>query len=454
MIAKNGDIGPRTAELRRISEEALRLAPAKDAEVIVFDRDTALTRFAAGEIHQNVAERDVSVRIRVVDAGRFGVASTNKVNADSLREAAERALEAARRQPARDLTPPLAPPATVTPPPIDPATAGATPDDRAELVAAICARAEADGVSAYGALGTGVTTYAIANSNGLFMAAPRTVANLQVATIAGDGHGFADRASTRLAAIDAEGAAQEAVRKALDTRNATAIEPGVYPVVLEEAAVAELVEYLSYIGFSGLAVEEGRSFMRLGETITGDRIHIWDDGNDDAGLPMPFDFEGVPKQRVDLITDGVATGLVHDMASAMRAGVESTGHGLPAPNPMGAWASNLFMAGGDAAGKPDLLKGIERGVWVTRFWYVNIVHPRQTVLTGMTRDGTFLIENGEVTRPIKNMRFTQSVMEALAGATALTRDLKLVAGSDYDFTEALTVPAIRLERFNFTSVTR
>ncbi|HEV3233649.1 MAG TPA: TldD/PmbA family protein [Candidatus Dormibacteraeota bacterium] len=454
MSVISGNIDTRVADLRSVTDEALRLAPAKEAEVIIFHRDTALTRFANSEIHQNVAERDLTVRIRVVDAGRFGVASTNSVDADSLRRAGELALEAARRQPVREMTPPLAPPAEADPPPIDPATAAATPEDRASLVAIICADAEARGVSAFGALSTGINTYAVANSGGLFLAGPRTIANLQVATIAGDGHGYADRASIHFADIDAAAAGEEAIDKALNTRDAGAIEPGVYPVVLEEAAVAELLEYLSYIGFSGLAAEEGRTFMRLGEKITGASIHVWDDGNDPSGLPMTFDFEGVPKRRVELITDGVATGLVHDMASAVRFGVESTGHGLPAPNPIGAWASNLFIGGGNAGSKADLLKGIERGVWVTRFWYVNVLHPRQSLLTGMTRDGTFLIEKGEITRPIKNMRFTQSVMEALAGASAITRKQKLVAGSDYEFTQALMVPAMRLDAFNFTSVTR
>jgi predicted Zn-dependent protease len=194
--------------------------------------------------------------------------------------------------------------------------------------------------------------------------------------------------------------------------------------------------------------------MRPGEKITGDRISIWDDGRDPAGLPMPLDWEGVPRKRVDLISGGVSSGLVHDMASAARAGVESTGHGLPAPNPIGALAVNLFMAGGEVRSKADLCEGIERGVWVTRFWYVNIVHPKQSQLTGMTRDGTFLIENGKITRPIKNMRFTQSMMEAFSSASGLTTATKLQAGEDYDFTAGIRVPAVRLEKFNFTSVTR
>ena len=384
----------------------------------------------------------------------MGVASTNQVDEAALREALDRAIESARTQPPRPDLPPLAPPAELDPVPIDEATAHATPEQRAAGVAEICALADASGVGAFGALSTGSVTYAVANSNGLFVSTPRAVAHLRTVAMGDGGSGYADRTSPRLDEIDAATAGEEAIDKCLRTRDAEAIEPGVYPVILEEYAVAELLEYLSYIGFSGLAVEEGRTFMRPGEKITGDAISIWDDGRDPAGLPMPLDWEGVPRKRVDLITNGVATGLVHDMASAARAGVESTGHGLPAPNPTGALAINLFMAGGDAASKAELCEGIERGVWVTRFWYVNIVHPKQSQLTGMTRDGTFLIENGKVTRPIKNMRFTQSVMEAFATATGLTRETKLQAGDDYDFTPAYRVPAMRLESFNFTSVTR
>ena len=440
-------------QLRAITDAVLSASRAAETEVMVIDTDSALTRFANGEIHQNVAERDVEVRVRVVDDHRTGVASTNQVDGDALTAAATRALEAARGQPASDEATPLAPPAVVAPLEIDPATAGATPEDRAERVGLVCAAADARGVSAFGAFSTGVTNTAVANSHGLYVASPRAMAELQVATIVDDGHGWSDRVSTHIDEIDAAGAAEEAIDKALRTRDAIAIEPGVYPVVLEEYAVGELLEMLTIIGFSGLAVEEGRTFMRLGEQITGASIDIQDDAHDPAGLPTPFDYEGIPKERVDLISKGVASGLVHDLASATRAGVEPTGHALPAPNPMGAWAGNLAMAGGEAESKASLAEGIERGVWVTRTWYVNILHPTQSLVTGMTRDGTFLIENGEVTRPIKNMRFTQSVMEGFAGVSAMTRRRKLQVGPDYHPMAAL-VPAMRLDRFNFTSVTR
>jgi PmbA protein len=441
-------------DLREISNTVLEASLAEQTEVIVTDKDLALTRFANSEIHQNVAERDIEVRIRVVTDERVGVASTNQVDPSSLREALERALESARNQAPYPDLPPMAPPAEVAPAQIDAATAHATPEDRAGRVAEVCALADQRGVRAFGAISSGSVTYSVANSNGLFLSTPRAVAHLRIVAMQDGGSGYADRTSGHIGEIDAARAGEEAIEKCLQTRDAEAIEPGVYPVILEECAVAQLLEYLDYIGFSGLAVEEGRTFMRPGEKITGDPISIWDDGHDRSGLPMPFDWEGVPRKHVDLISGGVATGLVHDMASAQRAGVVSTGHGLPAPNPIGALALNLFMAGGDAASKQDLCQGIERGVWVTRFWYVNVVHPKQSLLTGMTRDGTFLIEDGKVTRPIKNMRFTQSVMEAFASATALTRETKLQAGHDYDFAAGLRVPAVRLESFNFTSVTR
>jgi predicted Zn-dependent protease len=237
------------------------------------------------------------------------------------------------------------------------------------------------------------------------------------------------------------------IEKAKRNQNAQPIEPGVYEVVLEEYAVAEMLEFMSFMGFSALAAQEERSFMRLGEPITGQEVSIWDDGLDRTGLPASFDFEGVPKQRVDLITRGVASGLVYDMQSATRAGRKSTGHGLPAPNTEGPFAVNLFMQPGTAA-KAELASGIKRGIWVTRFWYVRIVAPKASIITGMTREGTFLIENGRITRPVKDLRFTQSILEALQGTEAMSRSTKLQIG---EFIGASRVPAIRLKAFTFTS---
>jgi predicted Zn-dependent protease len=319
----------------------------------------------------------------------------------------------------------------------------------------MCATAGAAGVRAFGAVSADVTTYTIANSEGLFISSPRSVATAKMAAMDDAGaSGYGARASQSVDELDVGSIADEAVDRCVRHRDPITLEAGQYPVVMEEEAIGELLEYLAYIGFGALAVEEGRTFHRPGERVSGPALNVWDDGVDAGGLPMPFDFEGVPKQRVPLIEQGMATGVVHDLATAARAGVESTGHGLPAPNSYGPMAMNLFMGGGEAANKEMLCAGIERGIWVTRLWYVNVVDPTSSVLTGMTRDGTFLIENGRVTRPVKNMRFTQSIMDAFATCSGATRATKLVAGTDYDFVAAYRVPAVRLDSFNFTSATK
>jgi predicted Zn-dependent protease len=191
--------------------------------------------------------------------------------------------------------------------------------------------------------------------------------------------------------------------------------------------------------------------MEIGKKVMGDNVSIWDDGLDASGIPSVIDYEGVPKQRIDLVRDGVAVGVVHDSATARRAGVASTGHGLPAPNTWGPIAWNLHMVGGRATAPEELLTGIERGVWVTRFHYVNIVHPKKGVLTGMTKDGTFLIEHGRITRPIRNLRFTQSIPEAFSAIEESTAATRLTMA---EYTGIATrVPALRIGSFTFTGAT-
>jgi predicted Zn-dependent protease len=264
------------------------------------------------------------------------------------------------------------------------------------------------------------------------------------------GSGYAQAVGPDVRSIDPAAIGEEAADKATRSSEAVDLEPGEYPVILEEYAVATILEYLSWMGFSALAVEEGRSFMEIGHQIMGPNVTIWDDGLDSAGLPTALDYEGVPKQRVDLISGGVARSVVHDTATAGRAGTTSTGHGLPAPNAIGPMAWNLFMAPGSSA-KEVMVSGIERGVWVTRFHYVNIIHSRRGILTGMTKDGTFLIEDGRITRPIRNLRFTQSIPEAFSAIEAIGSETRMVA-AEYSGINA-RVPALRIARFAFTGAT-
>jgi predicted Zn-dependent protease len=262
--------------------------------------------------------------------------------------------------------------------------------------------------------------------------------------------GYAQAMSPDVRDIDPAAVGAEAAEKAARSAGATELEPGAYDVILEEYAVATLLEYLSFAGFSALAVEEGRSFMELGRQVMGDNVSIWDDGTDPAGAPAAIDFEGVAKQHVDLIIDGVARGLVHDSSTARRAGIASTGHALPAPNTFGPLAWNLFMAPGSGS-KAGMLAATDRGIWVTRFHYVNIVHPRKGVLTGMTKDGTFLVERGRIVRPIRNLRFTEAIPEAFSRIEAIGAETRLV-GAEYSGINA-RVPALRIGRFAFTGAT-
>lgn len=434
-------------ELKQFMTGLLERSPAQQTEVMVTEWDSALTRFANNGIHQNVAERNVSVRVRVVKDGKTGVASINQLNEKAAADVLKRAVAIADLQPRSEVVPMPGPATAKAIEAWSDATAGATPEERADFVETVCSKAGRAGLKAFGAFSTSAGQFAIANSLGVFQHQRSTQATVNSVVMGDAGSGYADRGAIDVRELDKNDLATEVIEKAQRNQNAQPVEPGAYEVVLEEYAVAELLEFMSFMGFGALAVQEERSFMRLGEKITGDQVSIWDDGLDPAGIPTAFDFEGVPKQRVDLITNGVASGLVYDMQTSNRDHRQSTGHGLPAPNTEGPFAVNLFMKPGTAA-RSDLISDVKRGIWVTRFWYVRVVHPKLSIITGMTREGTFLIENGKITRPVKDLRFTQSILEALKGTLALTSSTKLQVS---EYIGAARVPAVRLKSFDFTS---
>jgi PmbA protein len=444
----------RRAAPEEVLDRTLAQVQGAEAEALYLARDAALTRFAGSRIHQNVSEHDATVRVRIVEGGRSGVASSNRLDGEGIREVVGRAAEICRRSaPNPDPTP--LPDADRGGVESDlgyaRSTADAEPERRAEGARAVIAAADAARLEASGAFSTEATTIAIANTNGLRSSHTSTQAKLLTVMTGQDrASGYAQATSTDVGRIDAAAVGSEAAEKAAMAAGAVDLEPGEYEVILEEYAVATVLEYLSFAGFSALAVEEGRSFMDLGKQVMGPNVSIWDDGADPTGLPAEIDFEGVAKQRVDLVTDGVAHAVVHDSATARRAGTTSTGHGLPAPNTFGPIAWNLFMAPGSSS-KASMLASIDRGLWVTRFHYVNIVHPRKAVLTGMTKDGTFLIEGGRIARPVRNLRFTQAIPEAFSRIEAIAAETRLVA-AEYSGINA-RVPALRIGRFAFTGAT-
>lgn len=437
-------------DARAVAEAALDVRGADGVEVLLIHEWGGLTRFAESAIHQSTAREETGLRVRVVSDGRVGVASTNDMTKEGAVAAARDALELAQIAAPDPLFPGLSPPAEVRerPDAFDEDTAATGPESRAEAVARVVGRL-GEGYMAAGAYETSASEVALLNTEGQFAYAAATRASLTTVASGGDGgSGFAEAAAARAADLDPEAVGDRAFAKARDSQAPRDLDPGTYEVVLEPAAVATLVGFLSYMGFGGRALAEGRSCFsgRVGEKLMSERVSIWDDALSPLTLGLPFDFEGTPKRRVDLVGRGVVLGAVHDRRSARQAGTESTGHALPPPNPEGPFPLNLFLGEGDAS-LEDMVAATERGLLVTRFHYSNIVHPREAVITGMTRDGTWLIEGGEIAYPVKNFRFTQSIIEAL-------RDVEMVGSrselaSEFFF-EASRVPALRISAFSFT----
>lgn len=444
----------RARDALALAERALRhaqAAGATEAEAVVMAEDAALTRFANSQIHQNVAERSAVVNLRFVLGTRIGVASSDRSDEDGLRRLAEHAAAIAGVVEPNEEWGGLPEPTPVeeVAAAYAGATADASPELRAEGVRAVIAAADAAGVTAYGSFSTGTETLAVANSKGIRSAGTRTVAQLLTVSMGpGEGTGYAEAAAVDATAIDAAALGRESAEKARSTADAIAIEAGEYPVVLEEYAVVDLLDMLGYLGFSALAVQEGRSFVEIGRRIGSDLVTIVDDGRDPAGLPMAFDYEGVAKQRVPLLEAGVCTGVVYDAQTAARDGVTSTGHGLPAPNPWGPFPLNMVMSPGDAS-RDELIGGLDRGLLVTRFHYTNPVHPKLGIVTGMTRDGTFLVEGGRIVGPVRNLRFTQSYLDAAAGISAVAAERRTLKG----FLGGVVVPAVRIDGWTFTGTT-
>lgn len=443
-------------ELRHIAEEALRQADGDAAEAVIVARSGALTRFAGAAIHQNVSSRETELRVRVVRGTRVATQSTDRLDAEGIAAVARSASELARIVPEspqfgglpRPRPIPAAPRSFVE------RTAAASPLDRARAVKRLCDPARARGLGAAGFVATNVQELAVASTLGTWAYSPETTSEVQVAAIGDAGSAFAHRVSLDFGTLDVDGAATEAIEKAVRAQGPRDLAPGDHEVILEPYAVRDIVSFLAQ-QLSGLAVEEGRSFVagRLGQRVTGP-VTLVDDPYDGHGLARAFDFEGQPSDRLTLIEDGVARAVVYDSATAHRMGARNTGHALLANQFQPAAAMHLRLEPGTRS-RQELIAGVKRGVLVTRFWYTRWVHQLRTIVTGMTRDGTFAIEDGEIAYPVKNFRFTQSYHQALDGTRGIGRDLSLLLPAESFGIQASAqrVPALHLASFSFTGAT-
>jgi PmbA protein len=429
----------------------------EELEAVVHLERSGLARFAGTEVHQPTLIDNCTLQVSVVRGGSVGTASTNRVDEAGVAAAVERAREGAEMREADPEFPGLVEPSEF--PEVngyDERTAALGAEDLARIASAAiegCAP-----LGAYGYATSALCELAVGSTTGLRASQRFTDATVRVLA-AGEGcSGFADDTSWAIGAVDAAAIASEAREKAEQTRGASEIEPHAYRAVLEPYAFGELLQWFSWDAFGGLALIEERSALtgKLGEPWLDPKVSIVDDALDARNLPKAFDFEGTPKQRVALVEDGVARGVVWDRATAARVrnGARSTGHALPLPERhWGPVPLALEVAPGGAESTAELAELVGDGVYVTRFHYLSIVDPREGILTGMTKDGTFRIRGGKIAEPLVNLRFTVSVPELLADVPGLTRAQKLVNQSDfYDerYPQAALVPAIATARFNVT----
>jgi len=441
-------------DIYNLCQQALELCKPYPAEALVISAQNALTRFANNFIHQNVSEDNTILYLRLLSGKRIGAASTNRVDSAGLIELSNRARQNAQTGPENPRFPGfLESAAYAAIAAFDLPTADLSPRLRAEQVRSVCNLAAEEGLNASGAFSSGNDQMAVANTHGIFTYHASTHADFQVVAMAPDSSGHAHASAWRVADIPVEALAREALQKAKLGSNPREISPGEYCVVLDAYATQDILAMLNWHGMGAQSVMEGRSWMNghMGEKVMDSRVDIWDDGLDLAGKPAPFDYEGVPKQHVDIVRAGVATAPVHDRRTAHEAGVSSTGHALhPNLHGLSPLASNLFLSPGESS-LEEMIKATRRGLYITRFWYTRQVYPRGCVITGMTRDGVFWIENGEIAYPVKNLRFTQSNVDALNDVEAIGRETYLLV-SEYG-NIACRVPAVKLARFNFTGVT-
>jgi predicted Zn-dependent protease len=338
-------------------------------------------------------------------------------------------------------------------PAFDPDTAEYSPEARARAVAGMCRRAAERNLTASGAFSTGATETSVANSLGLFAYHAGTGVDFQTVVMSEDSSGRAQSSAWRVGDIPVESLGWEAIQTAEQGRNPRPVDPGAYTVVLTPYATEDLLMMLNYHGMGARSVLEGRSWMndRLGEQVMSELVDIWDDGLALEGIPMPFDFEGVPRNRVDIVRNGVVHSPVHDRLTARKMGERTTGHARPATmRTLGPIATNLFLAPGTPTTE-ELIRSTRRGLYVCRFWYTRLVHPRACVITGMTRDGVFAIENGELSYPVRNLRFTQSYVDAMANLELVGRETRLL-GTEFGGSTSLT-PAAKINGFTFTGST-
>jgi PmbA protein len=433
----------------------IKKSPADQTEAVVINSQAGLTRYANSTIHQNVFEVNSKIYFRVALGKKIGVASTNLLDKESMKRALEDAITIAKNQKETpDFTGLPGKSSYKKLKTYSKKTANFTPLQRAQEIKKIFEMAAKRNFTVAGAFSTGESELAILNSNGVSCYQPVSSAYINITAMSDNSSGYADGLSRNVDDLDIESLTETAIQKCLDSKNPQGLEPGEYTVILEPKAIAELLEWMNYIGFGAKSYQDGTSFLsgKIGQKIMGENVSIYDDGNDDMSMAFPFDFEGIPKKKIFFLQNGVAKGVAYDSITANKDKTKSTGHALTPDSPDRALALNLFIKAGDSNLK-KMVESTERGILITRFHYINgLIDTNNAVMTGMTRDGTFYVENGKVRHGIKNLRFTESMLKAFSNVEQLSRQRKLISSWWSDI-GCICVPAMKINNFRFTGKT-
>jgi PmbA protein len=451
-----------------------RLTSADEIELLVAGSRSALTRFANNTIHQNMEEESQQISVRVSFGGRTARATTNKYDEDSLRRVVQSAEALARVQQEEPDLLPMPTPQEVEQNAIDSGTApvhryfdetaAMTPQQRAAGVAQMVDVAKRHALTCAGIFSSALFVEGIFNSRGVSDWYEQTLAEVSITMLADNSSGWQKANSPEVAQLDAVRMAEIAAEKAIASRNPTELPPGKYTVILEPSAVLDAVGFMFW-DFGGSALLEQRSFLndRIGTQLFGSNITVWDDAYHPLQIGAGFDGEGIKRHRVKLIENGVPRAATYARSSAERikhsplAGkvgpITATGHGFPLPNEIGEAPMNLVFAGpapGQAQSIEEMIASTERGILVTRLWYIREVDPYEKILTGMTRDGTFLVEDGKIRGGIRNFRFNESLIHMLQNVEAMGEPARASGEESMD----MVVPAMKVRDFNFTETTR
>ena len=435
-----------------ILKKALSISKADQTEAVLMGGKSYVTAFANNYIHRNVGGEDYTLSVRVAFGKKVGAATAHGTSKDVIEKVVKDAVLIAENQRENPDFVSFAEPEEAE---LDEMlgyseeTAKFDAMKRANAVKKIVDKSKKMNLNASGTFETEVNELAVANSLGVERYGMRTVASIKSIIMGNNSSGYSKESAVNVNDVSVDRVMDESISIAERGKNPVSAKPGKYEVILTPYALAEFISHIAYLALNARAVNEGSSFLigNIGKKLLGDNITMYDDGFSPCTIPMSFDFEGVPKKKVIFFENGIAKGVVYDTLTAYKEGKESTGHSLPQPSPYSPYPMNFIMEGGDSTYQ-DMISHVKKGLFVQRFWYTNPMDPKNAVITGMTRDGLFLIENGKIAKPLKNMRFTESVITALNNVVELSKTRKII----YDMVP-MTVPYARIKEFTFTGKT-